>query len=597
MFSDVTESQQPTLCFKNGTSGQWLSFSDVCHVVRCDTAANVIDCLREVEAWVARGYVAAGFVAYEGAAAFHADKAVRQAPVPLVWFALCHHMVTTDGPDVVTDWPSLLWQSDNSVAVYRSQLAHIRQAIARGETYQVNYTYDLSAQVDCDFDAWSFFGYLNHRHQGNYAAYLDIGSHVLCSASPELFFAIDDQRITTRPMKGTAPRGADESEDRRRAADLFQSEKNRAENLMIVDMLRNDLGQLAEVGSVTVNDLYRLEGYPTVWQLTSTVEAQLPVGCGLAEQFKALFPCASITGAPKKKTMQWIDRLETGPRGVYTGAIGFITPEGRSQFNVAIRTAVYDRSERQLHYGVGGGIVWDSDPADEWRETRIKAGILPGIGDFSLLETLLWRPDQGYRNLDYHLQRLEKSAALFGIDVERCSLRHQLVAAAASQTPRWWRVRCLVDFLGRMTCQFIPYQHQTQTTALCLALASTPINSDDPWLQHKTDQRQRYEALFDQAQGADDVLMYNERGEITETTTANVVVSHQGRWVTPPLSCGLLPGTMRQRLLDEGRIVEQVLTVDDVRDSEIYLINSLRGWRWARLAKSADRGELPCKKH
>nr|WP_321533059.1 bifunctional chorismate-binding protein/class IV aminotransferase [uncultured Desulfuromonas sp.] len=352
---------------------------------------------------------------------------------------------------------------------------------------------------------------------------------------------------------------------------------------MIVDMLRNDLGQLATVGSVTVRDLYCLEGYPTVWQLTSKVEAQLPDGCGLVEQFKALFPCASITGAPKKKTMEWIDRLESGPRGVYTGAIGFITPQGRSQFNVAIRTAVYDRHKQHLHYGVGGGIVWDSDSAEEWRETRIKASVLPGVGDFSLLETLLWRPDQGYRNLEYHLQRLEQSAQLFGIDVNRHSLRHQLVASAAAQPPRWWRVRCLVDFLGDVSCEFIPYQRQAQTQALRLALGATAVNSRDPWLQHKTDQRQRYEALREQAHGADDVLMYNERGEITETTTANVVVHYQGRWVTPPVACGLLPGTMRQRLLDEGRIVEQVVTVDEVSNCDIYLINSLRGWRWARL--------------
>ncbi|WP_316348971.1 aminodeoxychorismate synthase component I [Desulfuromonas acetoxidans] len=583
MFSDGTTSQQPKVCVKDSNSGQWLSFTEVCHVVCCDAASDLVNCLRDVESWVTRGYAAAGFVGYEGGAAFYAGKQARVSPLPVAWFAISKSVVTVDGPDTVEKWPRLLWWSDNSVASYYTQLARIHQAIAQGETYQVNYTYGLHAQVDDDFDAWSFFGYLNCRHQGGYAAYLDIGSHVVCSVSPELFFAVDGQHITTRPMKGTAPRGASDEEDRRRAAELHQSEKNRAENLMIVDMLRNDLGQLATVGSVSVRDLYHLEGYPTVWQLTSKVEAQLPAGCGLVEQFKALFPCASITGAPKKKTMEWIDRLESGPRGVYTGAIGFITPQGRSQFNVAIRTAVYDRHEQHVHYGVGGGIVWDSDSADEWRETRIKASVLPGVGDFSLLETLLWRPDQGYRNLEYHLQRLEKSAQLLGIDVNRHCLRHHLVEAAAVQPPRWWRVRCLVDFLGDVSCEFIPYQHQGQTQALRLALAVTAVNSRDPWLQHKTDQRQRYEVLRNQAPGADDVLMYNECGEITETTTANVVVHYQGRWVTPPVACGLLPGTMRQRLLDEGRIVEQVVTVDEVSNCDIYLINSLRGWRWARL--------------
>jgi para-aminobenzoate synthetase/4-amino-4-deoxychorismate lyase len=350
---------------------------------------------------------------------------------------------------------------------------------------------------------------------------------------------------------------------------------------MIVDMLRNDISHIAETGSVTTEKLFSLEGYPNVWQMTSTVSAIQRKDATLADQFGALFPCASITGAPKRKTMEWISRLETQPRGVYTGAIGFLLPEGRRQFSVAIRTALYTRDSRQLRYGVGGGIVWDSECVDEWCESRSKASILPGMGDFSLLETLLWQPGTGFRNLKYHLQRLSASAEFFGIPVDIPRIRQQMIDAVAAQV-RSLRVRCLVDSQGCLTCQLIPYQRMPLTRPVRLALAPESIKSEDIWLRHKTDQRQRYTDLLKGcAANVDDVLLYNERHEITETSIANVVLRKNGRWVTPPLSCGLLPGTMRQRLLDEGKIAEEVLTLDDLKNAEIYLINSLRGWRRA----------------
>nr|WP_320049887.1 aminodeoxychorismate synthase component I [uncultured Desulfuromonas sp.] len=594
MFFPVTNRQHPVLSLKDHTSGTWLDFSAVRHYVHCDDSADVVSCLEQVDHWVHRGYFAAGFVSYEAFSAFYSTGSTqRSSSVPLVWFAICESAMPGNGPPEKESWPSLFWRSLCSMDDYRQKIARIKQAIACGETYQVNFTYGLETQVAADFDPWSFFGFLNHRHQGGYGAYLDIGSHVVCSASPELFFSLEGQRITSRPMKGTAERGGNPQDDQQRARELQHSEKNRAENLMIVDMLRNDLGRLAETGSVQVPELYHLEEYPTLWQLTSTVEGRLAQHCGLAEQFRALFPCASITGAPKKKTIEWINRLETRARGVYTGAIGFISPHGRSQFNVAIRTAVYERSCSRLEYGVGGGIVWDSDWRDEWRETRIKARILPGIGDFCLLETLLWRPVGGYRNFAYHLERMERSAREFGIDVDRYVLRQHLIDRAAQHSRRCWRVRCLVNYLGEIRSEFIPFERSSQITALRLGLAAYAVDSQDPWLRHKTDQRQRYETLRAEPCDVDDILMYNERGEVTETTTANIVINRGGRWLTPPENCGLLPGTMRRYLLDHGRIEEQILSVEDLYDADIYLINSLRGWRWARLTEEI----LPCKKH
>jgi para-aminobenzoate synthetase/4-amino-4-deoxychorismate lyase len=582
MHRNIQNISSPRVCIKDDVSDKWLHFNSIKHVLWCDSTAEVEALLLEVEARVARGWYAAGFVCYEAAGAFTGlEAATSPAGLPLVWFALSESVEKLDHVDICREWQKLPWRPDCSYAQYRSGLELIKNAIARGETYQVNYTYALDVGVEADFKPWEFFCYLNYRQQGRYAAYMETGSHTICSASPELFYSVDADRIVTRPMKGTIPRGESAAEDARLAEQLLRSEKNRAENLMIVDMLRNDISHIAETGSVTTEKLFSLEGYPNVWQMTSTVSAIQRKDATLADQFGALFPCASITGAPKRKTMEWISRLETQPRGVYTGAIGFLLPEGRRQFSVAIRTALYTRDSRQLRYGVGGGIVWDSECVDEWCESRSKASILPGMGDFSLLETLLWQPGTGFRNLKYHLQRLSASAEFFGIPVDIPRIRQQMIDAVAAQV-RSLRVRCLVDSQGCLTCQLIPYQRMPLTRPVRLALAPESIKSEDIWLRHKTDQRQRYTDLLKGcAANVDDVLLYNERHEITETSIANVVLRKNGRWVTPPLSCGLLPGTMRQRLLDEGKIAEEVLTLDDLKNAEIYLINSLRGWRRA----------------
>ncbi|MCA1796449.1 MAG: aminodeoxychorismate synthase component I [Geobacteraceae bacterium] len=426
MHRSITNTPPPRICIKDDCSGKWLSFKSIKHVLWCDSTAEVEALLLEVEAWVARGWYAAGFVCYEAAGAFMGvEAAPSTAELPLVWFALSENVEKLDHIDICREWQKLPWHADCSYAQYRSGLELIKAAIERGETYQVNYTYALQTRVEADFNPWEFFCYLNHRQQGRYAAYMDTGSHTICSASPELFYSVDADRIATRPMKGTIPRGKTAVEDARLAEQLQCSEKNRAENLMIVDMLRNDISHLAETGSVVTDKLFSLEKYPNVWQMTSTVTATQRRKINLAEQFRALFPCASITGAPKRNTMEWISRLEPHPRGVYTGAMGFLLPEGRRQFSVAIRTAVYSRNNHQLRYGVGGGIVWDSECEDEWCESRSKASVLPGVGDFSLLETLLWLPHHGFRNLKYHLRRLSASAEVFGIPVDIHYIRQQ----------------------------------------------------------------------------------------------------------------------------------------------------------------------------
>lgn len=588
----------------DGDGSHWLCFERPTHVIRCDDVRKVDDCLRQVQQWVDDGYTAAGFVSYEAAPAFDASmQVVAGGSLPLLWFGLYVDASITryaDLPGLATmatsrapELAALNWRASVNKKDYCQAIDRIKHAIAAGDSYQVNYTYRLTATGK--IDPWQLFLHLQQAQQGHYGAYLDLGEQVICSASPELFYAVDGQSITTRPMKGTVARGCNAADDQRQRQALLNSEKDRAENLMIVDMLRNDLGRIAQPGSITVEQLWQLEAYPTLWQMTTPVTARLQPDVGLPELFRALFPCASITGAPKVKTMELISELEQQPRQIYTGSLGFVTPAGRSQFNVAIRTVLYQRQQQRIDYGVGGGIVWDSQPESEWQETRTKARVLPGLAPFCLLETLLWQPQGGYTLLKEHLQRLQRSAAHFGYPMDSNAVRHQLIMAAARQLPQRWRVRCLLAASGALDIQFIAQPQQIQRHPVRLRVARSVVHHDDPSLVHKTDQRQRYQQLLsevmagDDTADVDDVLMINERGEVTETTIANVVAYIDGRWQTPPLSCGLLPGTFRQALLEQGRISEGVITLADLNaNTPLFTINSVRGWRFAKLY---DKGE------
>ena len=340
----------------------------------------------------------------------------EQPDLPLLWLGLFHAPeVWSDLPDTALAHTLGPWEPAIDRATYRQAIAAIKEQIAAGYTYQINYTFPLGAAFKGE--PWPLFVQLALAQRGRYAAYVDTGRHVVCSASPELFFQKADGVLTSRPMKGTAPRGRTVAEDEAQRAWLFASEKNRAENVMIVDMIRNDMGRVAEVGSVRVPVLFEVERYPTVLQMTSTVTSRTNVS--VADVFKALFPCASITGAPKVSAMGIIADLEPAARGVYTGAIGYLAPGGRAQFNVAIRTVVVDRQTGRATYGVGSGVVWDSDADEEYDECLLKARVLAAERpDFELLETMLWRPETGVFLLDRHLERLADSAEYFGIAVD-----------------------------------------------------------------------------------------------------------------------------------------------------------------------------------
>jgi para-aminobenzoate synthetase/4-amino-4-deoxychorismate lyase len=555
-------------------------------VVSARSPGEVLPALRELEDLVERrGLHAAGWIAYEAAPAF--DPALRAHPpgdFPLVWFGLYDAPRREEQlpPGEEEGYELGGWAPSVSRAAYDEAIAAVKGHIARGETYQVNYTFRLSAPFAGS--AWGLFREMAAAQETGYAAYLDTGAHVVASASPELFFRLDGERITCRPMKGTVKRGRTTAEDRAQAAWLAASEKNRAENVMIVDMIRNDLGRIAAVGSVRVPALYTPERYPTLWQLTSTVVAE--TGAPLSGILAALFPCASITGAPKVSTTRIIAALEGLPRRVYTGSIGFVAPGRRAQFSVAIRTVLVDRAAGRAEYGVGGGIVWDSTSAGEYDEALLKARVLTARRPrFSLLETLRWAPGEGYALRELHVARLLDSADYFDIRVARDGVEAFLDELAGTFPAEPRRVRALLDAAGVLSAESAPLAPAPRVVRV--ALAAAPVDSGDVFLYHKTTRRELYERARAARPGCDDVLLHNERGELTESTIANLVVELDGDLWTPPVSCGLLPGTFRAHLLAAGKVKERVIPLKRLHDcTKIHLVNSVRGWMTAALTET-----------
>lgn len=555
---------------------RWLHFHHPIAILTTTQPTEVLPLLAQVEQQVEQqGYYAAGFISYEAAPAFDPCLVVQPCPdFPLVWFGLYQAPEVVTLPPISDPHRSLDWQPSISRSQYQAAIARIKQAIAQGLTYQVNFS--LRLQADFPEDPWPYFLQLIHAQAGQYGAYVDLADWAICCASPELFFQWQDGTVTCCPMKGTAPRGLNHAHDRQLAEELRRSVKNQAENLMIVDMIRNDLGRIAELGTVQVPSLFDLERYPTLWQMTSLVQCQTQARW--SDLVAALFPCASITGAPKPSTMQIIADLEDSPRRIYTGTIGLLQPDRTAQFNVAIRTVLVNQRHQRAEYGVGGGIVWDSDEAAEFTECCTKAKILTQSQPvFELLESLLWTPETGYFLLDLHLQRLQQSALYFGFRVNSTEVIDRLdrIAQALPAVPH--KVRLVVDCRGQITWQAIPLTDALSDRPLRVTLAATPIDASDIFLWHKTTHRTVYEQAKQAHPDCDDVLLWNQQGELTESCVANIVVEQEGQWYTPPVNCGLLAGTMRSWLLQQGTVQERIIRVEDLPHcSRIFLVNSVR---------------------
>ncbi len=568
-----------------------LLFMRPIRVLQADTPEQVPALLRALDGAVAAGYYVAGYMAYEaGYALAPVPIRVPDETGPLAWFGVYEmpHVLAPASTAALAGEPGdyAVWDLHLALSreAYRERVQHIRALIREGEVYQINFTLPLRFRFEGDPIA--FYLALRRQQPVPYAAFVNTGERLVLSLSPELFFRREGERIYTRPMKGTMRRSSLLDEDVRLAEALRTDEKNRAENLMIVDLLRNDLSVCCEPGSVAVPELFRIEAYPTVWQMTSTVAGRLRSGIGYAGLFRALFPSGSVTGAPKLRAMQHIARLEPAPRGVYCGAIGYAAPDGEAVFNVAIRTLELAGSEG--HMGVGSGIVWDSGPDAEYEECWLKGQFLRAAAEpFALIETM--RCEQGrIPLLELHLERLRRSAAHFGFALDEGQVRAQLEQVRQALDPaKVWRLRLTLEVSGQTqltTAELAP--DPDRPWRLCVARER--LDPYDPLRYHKTTRRAHYEAAYLQAQAAgfDEVLFLNTRDEVCEGSRTNLFVQLDGRLYTPPVSCGLLPGVYRQHVLrTRPDVEERVLTLADLRRAEaLYVCNAVRGWRPAVLA-------------
>ena len=567
-------------------------------VLAADRLDDVPAVVEAVEAAAARGLHAAGYLAYEAAPAFDPAMRVRGGGrMPLAWFGLFEAPADPDvealplgaaGAGEDAAYTEAQWRAEDGRREHAAAVARIREAIAEGRTYQVNLATRLRTQLH--LDPWQLYLRMRRAQGAGYHAYLDMGRQVVVSASPELFFRMDGREITTRPMKGTRPRGRWAEEDAVRRRELEGSEKDRAENLMIVDLLRNDLGRVCRTGSVRTSRLLEVERYRTVWQLTSTVTGRLRGTAGLSQVLAALFPCGSVTGAPKISTMGLIAELERSPREVYCGAIGWIRPGGDCTFSVPIRTAWLDRVTRAATYGTGGGIVWDSRPDEEYRERVAKAVVVrEPWPEFSLLETMAL-VDGHFTRLERHIARMRASAEYFDFPFPETRIRVALDDLVKERPTGSHRARITVDRHGAVRAEALPLQEPRDGPLPVVAVSRTPVDSTNRFLFHKTTYRRVYERRRAEASSSlHDVLLLNERGEITEFTRGNVVLDLDGRLVTPARSSGLLAGCLRAELLEDAVVREEQVPVSALwRARRVWFINSARGWIEVRVERSGD---------
>ena len=576
-----------------GASGRTLLFEDPERVIAVYRPEDVEAGLDIVTDGLSRGLHATGFFAYELGYCLE-PKLQRLLPrdrrQPHFWIGLFREPVRfTDAEtrgwldangalerSTISDL-QLSWTRDE----YTDVFAKVQDYIAAGDVYQINLT--LKYRFAFSGDPVALYSALRRKQRVEYGALIGAGDFQVLSLSPELFFRREGKHLTSRPMKGTAPRGRTPREDARLKTWLTVDEKQRAENLMIVDLLRNDLGRIAKIGSVEVTDLFTVETYRTVHQMTSGITAELRADMGLKDMLKALFPCGSVTGAPKVRAMEIIRELEAHPRGVYTGAIGHIAPNGDSQFNVAIRTLFID-ADGAGEMGIGSGVVSDSKADAEFEECLLKAHFLTKAdAPFELIETIRWERGLGFHLLERHLVRLQSSAGHFGYPYDRGKVLGALSAEVERLDSDVHMVRLLLAEDGTITVTSTGIELPSRDTVWRFAISDQRVDEKDALFFHKTTRRQFYDREMERqkaATGCDEVVFLNKKGELTEGTRTNLFLELDGRLFTPALTCGLLPGTLREELIDLPRAAasEAVLTLADLaRADRIYLGNSVRG--------------------
>jgi para-aminobenzoate synthetase / 4-amino-4-deoxychorismate lyase len=569
------EKTENTLILQDHLHGDvgWIKFSNPEHIVIAETPERVQACLDEIDRFVKKGYYAAGYLSYEASSGIDSSLCTkRECGYPLLWFGIYSNYESIDLSTIENDNFSFdKWEPNISREQYEKDIAAVKKYIRNGDTYQVNFT--LRLRNTFSGNPLSLFKTLSRAQSSEYCAFVDIGDTTFCSASPELFFEYDNGKVSSRPMKGTVKRGVSIEHDEQMAAWLKDSIKNRAENVMIVDMIRNDMGRFADTGSVHVDKLFSVERYPTVFQMTSTVTAK--TGKSAIDVVRQMFPCASITGAPKVRTMEIINELEADPRGIYTGSIGYFSPDSKAQLNVAIRTAVINNKTQNAEYGVGGGIVWDSSAQDEYDECKLKAAILTyREPPFELLETLSWDPENGFLFLEKHITRLEAAARYFNFIFNGNNVLDALQKAVIEENLRM-RIRLTLDQSGKLSVTSSPVKN---VIGNLVALVKERVATQSRYIYNKTTNRLIYDNALCQRTNVNDVILINKDGMITESCIANVVIRSNGQLLTPSLECGLLNGVYRRMLLDKGIIKESMISKKDLLSAEdIYLVNSVRG--------------------
>lgn len=554
--------------------------------LQADTLEAVRGVLDAVEAHAQAGRWCVGYLAYEAAPAFDPALVVHAAGGPLAWFAVYDQSLAWPEGFAEGGTPteaSIAWQPLMPRADFDATIAKLHQAIGAGEMYQVNFTTQMQGALTAApgaseaQTALALFAALQRAQPGGYAAYLDMGAYgQVLSVSPELFFDWRAGSLLARPMKGTAPRGHSPQEDAALAQGLRSSPKERSENVMIVDLLRSDMSRVAQPFSVQVPRLFHTEALPSVWQMTSDVQARTRAGTSLYAVFAALFPCGSVTGAPKVQAMHMIRQLEPQARGVYCGALGVVQPGGTATFNVPIRTLTLQGA--QARCGIGSGITFDAQSDGEWQEWAYKQAFVQRASQaFSLLETLALE-DGAFRHLAQHLARMQAAATHFGTPWQALRLHDCLQATASAHASGLWRVRLLLDARGAPQAQ--AFALPPSPARVRLQLADRPLTeAHSEFVRFKTTRRAHYDAFTPTDPAVFDTVLWNPQGEITECTRGNVAFLLDGRWVTPPLACGLLAGVGRAQALASGRVAEAVVRLEDLpRVAEVAFVNSLRGW-------------------
>ncbi len=571
------------VCRLPGSKPCWKIFHHPIKTITCYGLKEVFSCLATVEAEQRKGRYVVGFISYEAAAAFDQAYPVRESRFPLLWFG-----VYTGTPPVYA-----VRHEDCSIATvinqpipevseddYFAAIRDIKSQLRDGNVYQVNFTFRNRCRKPTS--PARLFNTLFLRHPMPYAAFVNTGDYQLISLSPELFLEKRGKNIRSSPMKGTSSRNADPVQDQRQATFLQRDSKNMAENLMIVDMVRNDLGRICLSGSVRVDPIFEVQTYQTLHQMVSTVHGELMSDVGISNILEATFPAASITGAPKIAAMRHIQRLESSPRRVYTGAIGGFVPNGDFCLNVAIRTLICGEGITEL--GVGGGIVADSRPAEEWVEALLKTKFVAGITappGMQILETMLWRRGRGMLYLREHLRRAAQSQRGLGGIWEKVRVLATISDAEKRlQKYDFARVRLLINYDGNAKIEIFPLrQPGWNKSTLRVKIADLSTNSHDVWLRYKTTHREFYDYQFKLAldEGFDEVIFFNERGELTEGAISNLFLKIDNNWYTAPVKCGLLPGIWRARMMQKLMASEKVLYRDDLSlADEILLGNAVR---------------------